>query len=224
MKTRSPHAFTLVELLTVMGLMVLMAGGLGLALHAGSQAVALETGQGMLASLVTAARTKATLDQARVMLVVDADPADERFLRGLHLAVEATPDSGHWLITEDSVVLPPGIFLVPGIVTPEGVAFPPSGGVAARAWPATRRSSLEILPPDRIALPLEGPPEKFLGLAAPFSPRGMAGAGGGDKLVLTAGRRSVAGVILDRPEQIRGVALSSYGVAILINDGPGFDF
>ena len=43
-------------------------------------------------------------------------------------------------------------------------------------------------------------------------------------LVLAAARPTATGVVFDHPERVRGVVLSAYGVAVLVNDGPGFDF
>jgi hypothetical protein len=61
-------------------------------------------------------------------------------------------------------------------------------------------------------------------MSALLAEPGPAGPGAGDKLVLSAARRTATGVNFDRPELLRGVVLSSYGVAIFINDAPGFDF
>jgi prepilin-type N-terminal cleavage/methylation domain-containing protein len=223
MPPRRHHAFTLIEMLAVIGIMALMAGVLGLALREGNPAVALASAQGTVAGLLAAARDQAVLSQNRAMLVVDADPADERFLRGIHVAVETERDSGQWRITGDDALLPSGIFFVPGTEGVSGATFAPGDG-SAGAWPVGRRSSVEVAPPGRILPSAENQSGKYLGMTAPLAASDAAGAVGGGKLVLAAARRTSAGVIFDRPELVRGVALSSYGMAILINDGPGFDF
>ena len=217
---RTSHAFTLIELLTVLGLIGLMTGVMGLAWRDGSPGIALESAQGTVVSLLAAARGQAVLHQNRAMLVVDADPAQELFLRGIHIAIETAPGSGRWWITGDGTVLPRGIYFVPG-----------SGGVsgatleaAPSGWPDTRRSSTELLPGESIAPAPENPGGKYLGLVTPLTASGLPGAGGGDKLVLAIARRTTTGVIFAHPEQVRGVAVSAYGVAILINEGIGFDF
>lgn len=223
MPARTHHAFTLIELLTVIGIMALMATVLGLALREGSPAVALQSAQGTVASLLAAARGRAALSQNRSMLVVDADPAADSFLRGVHIAVETAPNSGQWLLTGDGTVLPRGIFVVPGSADMSGATFAASDG-STTPWPVERRSSLEMAPAGCVTPAAENPSGLYLGMTAPLTALGAAGTGGGDKLVLAAARRTAAGVIFDQPELVRGVALSSYGVAILVNDGPGFDF
>lgn len=216
-------AFTLVELLVVLGIMALMAGGLGLALQDGSPAVALESAQGTVASLVTAARGQAALSQRRTRLVVNADPADERFLRGILVAVESAPNSGQWRVAADGALLPRGIYVVPGSAGLAGTVFNAGAGTAG-GWPDGRRSSLVMVPPESI-LPAPGNGTGiYLGMTSLLTGQGTTDSSGGGKLVLAAARLTSGGVNFEHPERVRGIVLSSYGVAILINDGPGFDF
>ena len=217
------HAFTLIEVLTVIGIVALMAGGLGLALRDGSTTVALHSAQGTVAGLVTAARGQAALSQNRTMLVVNADPADDRFLRDILVAIESGPNSGQWQIAAEGALLPTGICVVPGTGNLVGAVFAVDGD-AARAWPVGRRSSLELMPAGSILSAAENPSGQYLGMTSAFTAQGSMVSGGGDKLVLAPVRRTSAGVIFDHPERVRGVVVSSYGVAIQVNDGPGFDF
>jgi prepilin-type N-terminal cleavage/methylation domain-containing protein len=223
MKAPRHPAFTLIELLVVIGLVALLAGALGLALREANPSLALQSAQASVASLLAAARGQAALQQNRTMLVVDADPAAGSFLRGLHLAVESAPHSGRWRITGPGAVLPPGIYVVPEKATFDGVMFTSVGNPGV-PWPAQRCSSLGLAPPGRIAPSADNPAGKYLGMSALLAEPGPAGPGAGDKLVLSAARRTATGVNFDRPELLRGVVLSSYGVAIFINDAPGFDF
>ncbi len=220
---RSQPAFTLIELLTVMSTMTVLVGICGLALQEGSPAVALQSAQGTVASLLAAARGQAELNQNRAMLVVVADPANEHFLRSISIVVETAPNSGRWWIASEATLLPRGIYIVPGTADLSGAVF---GGRDAPAgvWPATRLSSLEVVPDVSITPPPEYPAGRYLGMVKPLTAPGLAGGGGGDKLVLASARRTTAGVIFDQPERVGGVALSSYGVAILISDAAGFDF
>jgi len=216
-------AFTLIELLVVIGLVAILAGALGLGLREANPSLALQSGQATVASLLAAARGQAALRQNRAILVVDADPAAENFLRGLHIAVESAPHSGRWRITGPGAVLPPGIYLVPGNAAFDGVTFT-ADGTPGNRWPAQRRSSLELAPPGDIAPSADNPAGMYLSMTVPLAEAGAPGSGAGDKLVLSAARRTATGVSFDRPEWVRGVALSSYGVAIFINDAPDFDF
>ena len=217
---RLSQAFTLIELLTVMGILTLMAGILGLALREGSPATALESAQATVVSLLAAARGQVALNQNRAMLVVDADPAGDHFLRGVHVAVETAPNSGRWWLAGDGMVLARGAYFVPGSAGVDGAVFS-AGDASTPPWPDGRRSSLGWLSMGSIAPSEDNSSGKYLGMIGPLT---ASGTGGGDKLVIAIARRTPAGVVFERPEQVRGVALSSYGVAILINDGPGFDF
>lgn len=221
--SRSPRAFTLIELLAVMSIMTLMAGICGLALQEGSPAVALQSAQGTVASLLAAARGQAAVNQNRSMLAVVADPANEHFLRSITIVVETAPNSGRWWIAGATTLLPRGIYFVPGTTDLPGAEFDGSA-VPAGEWPVTRLSSLGVVPDGSITPPPEYPAGRYLGMVTPLTLSGLAGAGGGDKLVLASARRTSAGVIFDQPERVGGVALSCYGVAILISDAAGFDF
>jgi prepilin-type N-terminal cleavage/methylation domain-containing protein len=223
MKARIHHAFTLIEILAVIGIITLMAGVFGLALRDGSLAVALQSAQGTVAGLLVAAREQAAAKQNRALLVVDSDPADDDFLRGVHVAIETAPNSRQWQITGDDALLPRGIFVVPGGAAVIGAVFPAGEG-AGGAWPVGRISSLELASPGSISPVAGNPSGIFLRMTVPLTALGAAGAGGGDKIVLAAARRTPLGVIFDHPEWVRGVTLSSYGTTILVNDGPGFDF
>ena len=220
---RSQPAFTLIELLTVIGIVTLMAGGLGLALRDGSPAVGLKAAQSAVARVVDVARGQAALQQNRVTLVVRADPVDDRFLRSISIVVETEPDSGQWRATGDETVLPKGVYLVPAAGTVSGVEFAVAGNRAA-PWPPARQSSFQAAPEGSIQPEPDYPAGSYLRMVTPLTASGLAGNGGGDKLVVASARRTAGGVIFDRPEQVCGVVISAYGVTALINDGAGFDF
>src|SRR6185312_6184361 len=88
----------------------------GVVMRNQSPGVALESAQATLVSALTAARSAAALNQSRAMLVVNADPTSDRFLRGVQVAVESAPLSDHWHVTETGALLPPAV----GIVPPNG--------------------------------------------------------------------------------------------------------
>ncbi len=223
MRTRIYRGFTLVELLAVIGIIAVMTGVLGLALRDGGPPAALQSAQGTIASLVAAARAQAAVSQNRTMLVVNADPTDEHFLRDLAIAVETAPNSGQWRVATDGALLPRGIYIVPGSGSAAGTVLT-GGDAGTGAWPAGRRSSLAPVPAETIAPTPESPAGVFLGLTSLFTAQGTVDHAGGGRLVLAAARPTATGVVFDHPERVRGVVLSAYGVAVLVNDGPGFDF
>ena len=110
------RAFTLVELLVVMGIIVLVAGGLGLALSdTGGNALA--TGQTTLATLVNTARAQAAVNQTetRLMIYGTRPPAGdaEKFLRLLQVFRAEPQGSRNWVPVGSAEALPRGIYVVP---------------------------------------------------------------------------------------------------------------
>jgi len=196
--------------------MAILAGGMGFAFRDRNQGVAIESAQGAVASLLSDARARAVRERVRTMLVVEVDPANESFLRSLHVAAETVSDSNDWRITADEILLHPGIFVVPRDGSLASVGFHP-GPESSGVWPEGHHSTLSLLSPD-------GHRGAYLGMTVPLSNVGKSGAGGGDKFVLAVGRQSSAGVIFEHAERVKGVALSIYGVPILVNDAAGFDF
>ena len=219
---RRRYAFTLIELLVVLGIVALMAGTLGLALRDGDPARGLESAQATLTSVLAAAHSQAAVNQNRVLLAIDADPGNDRFLRALHVAVETAPNSGLWWLTDNSVMLPHGVYVVPQSGSVEGATYAPIGTLGP--WAETRHSSLRAMPASSVALEPDNPAGKYLGMIAPLTAAGLSGSGGGDKFVLGTGRRTPAGVVFEHPAEVCGIALGAYGSAIQINDATGFDF
>lgn len=215
--------FTLIEVLVVLGLIALLAGTFAVGSRETVPAHALESAQATVGALLSAARHQATLHRNRVMLVVDADLANDRFLRGIQVAVETAPNSGHWWITEHGALLAEAIRVVPGSAELGGATLAPAAPGPGQ-WPPLRRSSFEIIPPGSISGRSGDPLGQFLGLVIPLPGFGPPGGGGGEKIVLAAPRRLSTGVVFEHPQQIRGLVLSAYGVPLLVNDAPGFDF
>jgi prepilin-type N-terminal cleavage/methylation domain-containing protein len=219
MNQKTTRAFTLIELLVVLGLVVLFSAAVGLTLQEGQPAGALQAGQSLLAGLVAKARGYAVLHQRRAMLVVEADAAGESFLRRIHVVLETTPGSGRWQGLNDTLLLPGGIYVVPGSAGVDGAIFP--GGTDA--WPVRRRSSLQPAGRGSVTLaPGEGA-AVYLEMSAPLAASGVPGTGG-NRFVLAMAQRTAAGVEFAQAEAVRGIVLSSYGAVILINEATGFDF
>ena len=219
MNRETARAFTLIELLMVLGLVVLLSAAVGLTLREGHPTGALQAGQGMLAGLVAKARGQAVLNQRRVMLVVEADAAGEDFLRRIHLVLETAPGSGRWQGLNDGLLLPRGIFVVPGRDGADGAVFP--GG--PEAWPVRRHSSLQPAGAGSITLAPGDGAAVYLAMSVPFEASDWPGTSD-CRFVLAMAHRTATGVEFSQAEAVRGIVLSSYGVVLLINEAAGFDF
>lgn len=206
------RAFSLIELLVVIGIIVLMIGALGLALRGGGGNVALQSAQGTLGSLLSAARAQAAVNQQNAMLVVDGDPAQDGFLRTVHVAVQAANGTDWNFVSE--ATLPAGIFLVPGNRTI-------NGATCTATWPATRLST--VGDPAAFVVASGGVTGTYLLTGFTINSVGTPSTSGA-KLIVSAGRRTSAiALTFDNQELIRGVALSAYGAPVLINNAAGFD-
>jgi type II secretory pathway pseudopilin PulG len=123
---RRRGAFTLVEMLVVVGLIALLVGGLGLALAGrGSSGASLASAQGLVQGLVTSARAQAALHQtnARLLVYANLPPAGDatKYLRTLQVVRGERNASGvisSWVAVGDPVTLPAPICIVPTTPVP----------------------------------------------------------------------------------------------------------
>ena len=224
-QSRRSHAFTLLELLVVVGLISVLALFVLGALQPG-RGPALEAGQATLANLLVAARTKAVATNRPVRLLVNFELSREvrpsRYLR--YVVLQSQPAAG-WQSVAD-VFLPDSVYVVPG----NGAV--PAGffGAAETAWTKPDGSLLRstaLRESNWVNEAIDGARiERWL--AFPLSAMGTTASSG--DLILAAGRpRSPADsapgespVELVDPEQVRGLTISQYGVATLIDRRAGF--
>lgn len=115
------HGFTLLELLIVVGLIGLLAAGIGLSLG-DSSGRSLATAQQQLAALVGQARATAAVGQTETRLLVYGvrPPLGDaaRFLRQIQLVRAVVPGSAAtWEPVGPALTLPRGIYIVPPVIT-----------------------------------------------------------------------------------------------------------
>lgn len=118
-------AFTLVELLVVVGLIVVLAGAGALALAGrGGEGAALANAQNIVAGLVGATRAQAALHQTRARLVIygqippAANVDASKYLRTLVVLREDPVGSNRWVATGTPITLPTSICVVPPAPVP----------------------------------------------------------------------------------------------------------
>jgi prepilin-type N-terminal cleavage/methylation domain-containing protein len=208
MNRSNKHAFTLIELLAVIGMMAVIMGVLSFSFRGGGQSIALQNAQAMCSSMVSAARAKAALTgrDARLVLVNDAT-SETGYLR--RLAVLHQDQSGNWLQSGQSITLPKGVCVVPPDSVP--VVDEVSWGTAEQSAFSGSNASVQVL--------FDGTLVDCWYIS--FTSRGTV-SGSGIQIVLSTVRFDVAGFAFDNPSNMRGLKVSSYGVQTLISDADGF--
>jgi type II secretory pathway pseudopilin PulG len=216
-------AFTLLELLVVVGLIAALSFFLLRGLGGGGQSAALQSAQALMANLVTAARTKAMAGgkSSRVLIQVDATGSNQP-LRYLRYVALQTQTGGGWQTITD-VFLPDGVYVVPGnfssipaglFATGTSVPWTKSDGSALRSTALrTNQITSETINSTEA--------EQWVS----FTISASAGTAQSGDIILAAGRRRPPGsyqtgespVELVNPENVRGLTLSSYGVPAFIN-------
>lgn len=226
-RTARTRGVTLVELLVVVGIVA----GLALVVFGGftrsGGAAALRSGQATIANAVAVARTRAmsTGRTTRLLLNVDANSGVEPsgFLQ--QWVVQVQDPEGWATVTEfrlpGDVYVVPGNFALPaGLLAASGGAWTRTDGSPLRS--TALRSSMLVTE----AVAGDGRLEQWV--AVTFSPVG-ATAQSGD-VVLALGRKRAPGsfaagespVELVEVAQVRGLAVSTYGVAALIEGRASF--
>jgi prepilin-type N-terminal cleavage/methylation domain-containing protein len=208
---RLPRAFTIIELLVVIGLIGILAAGVGLALSRGNSGTALQAGQGTLQSLISAARAQAAIRQATADLVIDTDRNSDGFLRTFYIVVGGEAVGA-------PISLPQGIYLVPKDTSTTysgGAIFEP----ATSDWTNRVSDAFVDSSPGTISN-LSGTYRRVVGITVRGTVSPVSATG---NLVLAAGdRRSADTVAFVNPNAVRGAQLSRYGVLTLINDAQAF--
>jgi len=206
-------AFTLIELMVVIGLIAVLAAGIGLAMRESNPTAGLRGGQNVLVGLLSSARGQAALNQTEAMIIVDAtDSKEDFFLRSLQVVVKAGAGPDTWRPVGAPVLLPQGIYIVP----PANFASVTFGGTKSDGFDSSTPAS--ISPADSTYDELSG--RKYLRFRK-FLPLGTTSGTG--RIIVTVGRRAGESTIsLDNPKAVRGVTVSRYGVPTLINEAATF--
>ncbi len=236
MKLRAANAYTLLELLVVIGLIGAMSFFLVGGLTGGGATAALQSGQATLANLITTARAKAAATGRKTRLLVNTDAhAPERYLRHLvlQLARQAGPSPADW-DTLATITLPGGVYVMPAtLARSDGLVANPADWKRVTD-PAADLVS-DLFTNQSLSFMLEGDTAVQLWTGMGFTPNGTLAAldsGPPPKgtLLIALGIRRPPGsfqpgdspVQLGDPQAVRGLILSAYGVPALVNERGSF--
>jgi prepilin-type N-terminal cleavage/methylation domain-containing protein len=211
MKSLSPtRGFTLIELLVVIGLIALLASGVGIALNNKNPGTMLQSAQGTLVGALSSARSQAALNQADAMIIVKAgDPSVENFLRSIQIVVEKTPGSDDWREVGTEIILPEGVYVVPG-ATITNVMTDPAGK------PSTFFSG-------NASVRIDGTytTDTYM-CSGKFTSLGLLSGGlSGSILVAPGTFTSETNLTLENKNAARGLVISRYGIATSVDDVSG---
>lgn len=212
--------FTLIELLVVIGLIAVLAGGIGLSLGQGDSGVALQNSQGTLNSALSGARAQAAINQANAGLFVNTDSTTDGFLREFRIAALVDHDNNAatppvWIVKGDPIILSKGIHLVPPVAagfTSAEVDFKP----ATSDWVNARSTSYDTSDTSLVlsdgTTSLGGSYRRLVELTE----RGTTANNG--RLILAPADilPGGTGISFKNAELLRGARISRYGVATSI--------
>ena len=215
------RAFTLLELIAVMTLIAVFAGVIGFAfMRGGGVTVGLQSAQSTLVGLLTLARGHAATSGREAGVFVATNVGDrESYLRYLVPAVD--DGAGGWKALTTGVYLSAGCYVFPYAVptsssTPVAIE---SGTAVATKWGTLNSAAFG---PTTLTAALNSSSATSWSRVI-FTPRGTTSGG---QIVLAEGRKNSPGdtvfFVFLNPDNVRGVALSGYGLVRVVNDYEGF--
>lgn len=216
---KSDKAFTLIELLVVIGLIAALASGVGLALRGNNPDSSLRSGQSLTLGALSSARGQAALTQANARIVVQANSASPNFLRSIRVVVADAATAGGWKQVGSEIILPEGIYVVPPLASNvTDVSFDSSAG----GWTAAKQTALQSSLFNTATENLTPALSDGLKLLT-SKPMTSLGAIDGGNIFVTSGRLTgPTTLVLDNASSVRGLVVSRYGVASLVNDTDSF--
>lgn len=242
-RQRARRAFTLVELLVVVGLIILLAGTFAVALSGRSgEASALANAQRIMNGMVHSARAQAALHQtrARVAIYAQMPPAGDsaKYLRAVVVLREDPPESGRYVAVGDPVTLPAPVCVVPPSPVPANhLGLPPGqswNNNVATGPVSTLAAQNSFSYTGQVAAPGRPAAQQFFGvqgqsgrvLYLEFSADGtIAAPPSTQSIKIAVATAVVGGTALPRFNNafgVRGLSIRKTGAVSLVNGATGF--
>jgi prepilin-type N-terminal cleavage/methylation domain-containing protein len=214
------RGFTLIELLVVIGLIAVLAGGIGLSLGGGDKSNGLKNAQNIISSLLSGARGQAALSQTDAALVVNVTTTDDNFLRELRIVKKNT--GNQWIVAGNPVFLDKGVYLVPSQASGlplANVLFDTANGAWTDLY-STAYDTADIGPLFYDDLGQNQVSSSKYRILRSFTSLGTTTDG---KIILSSAELTGPNQLkFNNPNNVRGVKISKYGVTTLINEAEGF--
>ncbi len=216
-----PAAFTLIELMVVIGLIILLVSGLSLSLG-NTAGNSLASAQNMVASLVGTARAQAAVNQtqARVVIYAARPPSGDadKYLRLLQVFVANPEGSRTWQAVGSPVYLPRGVYVVP-----QATAGLVAAGVV---WPSNPQPVSKLLGTDGSPTQVTG--TAFFGASTvfymEFQPDGSIKPVSAPYTQLAVSTATLVNNLpaFNNPGAVRGVIIRPSGAMTFVNDPSSF--
>jgi hypothetical protein len=216
-------------LLVVIALIAGLAAMLFSEIGAGSKTSALDTAQTAMAGMVTVARTNAISSGRAVRLMFNIDATSfanpSRYLRYVVLQTQVSPTE--WQTVAD-LYLPTGVYFVPGDFSSLPAGLFAEGAPAWVRADASGNLRSTVLRSGQLTTEQINSTVAEQWCALSFSSIGTTAQAG--DLVLGLGRSRAPGAYVEgespielyQRDNVSGITLSSYGLAVLIGDRSGF--
>jgi prepilin-type N-terminal cleavage/methylation domain-containing protein len=237
------RGFTLIELLVVIAIIGVVTAGIGLSFRSDGT-TSLASAQGTLKSAIAGARAQAAITQRNTALFVNATPGSEGFLREMKLATLNAAGT-RWVVRGEGFTLPSSIYVAPPssvFATSEVLYQRRDGTNGTQDWTYTSPSAGEFWSTSYVDADINlrniddtddlkvvdasnNSISAIYHRLVTLTPRGTTSSptGTGNQVVLTLGeQRAEDLVVLNRPDTLRGLKVSKYGVATSISDPEGF--
>ena len=185
-RSASPRrAFTLVELLAVIGIIAVMATVIGVSLTGGNATASLGTSQRVGASIFQSARSIAVLKQTPTKVLIYGDNGGGsdtgKYLRFMQVVYEDPESPGTWIAANTGTYLPQGVYYIPSNIS-NGYIDIEGGGTMVKSDPTTTFTS-PVKPNENSTANIG-----FEAYEYTFDSNGLSDGSAGDQIVFAAGR------------------------------------